>query len=97
MKKYDVIVVGAGPAGSLTARYAAKNGADVLMIEKRQEIGSPVRCGEAISKRWFDDVGIKPDSKWISNEVEGAKIISPDGSCLYIDDRIAGREVGTVI
>ena len=33
---YDVVVVGAGPAGSLTARYAAVGGARTLMIEKRQ-------------------------------------------------------------
>lgn len=97
MKYYDVIVVGAGPAGSMTAKHAAKNGASVLLIEKRQEIGSPVRCGEAISKRWFKDVGIQPSSKWIANEVKGAKITSPDGSSLYIDEKIAGREVGTVI
>ncbi len=41
---YDVIVVGAGPAGSIAARTAARNGLDVLLIEKRQEIGDPVRC-----------------------------------------------------
>ncbi|HJX05072.1 MAG TPA: FAD-dependent oxidoreductase, partial [Thermoplasmata archaeon] len=49
MPEYDVVVVGAGPAGSMTAKWAAKSGARVLMIEKRQEIGSPVRCGEGIS------------------------------------------------
>lgn len=46
----DVLVVGAGPSGSMTSKWAAKNGAHVIMIEKRQEIGSPVRCGEGISK-----------------------------------------------
>ncbi|MFI5414800.1 MAG: FAD-dependent monooxygenase, partial [Candidatus Lutacidiplasmatales archaeon] len=30
----DVLVVGAGPAGSMTAKWAAKSGARVLMIEK---------------------------------------------------------------
>ncbi|MDR0198366.1 MAG: NAD(P)/FAD-dependent oxidoreductase [Methanomassiliicoccaceae archaeon] len=42
----DVLVVGAGPAGSVTARYAASKGVKVTMIERRQEIGVPVRCGE---------------------------------------------------
>ncbi len=97
MKDYDVVVVGAGPAGSVTAKYAAKAGASVLMIEKRQEIGSPVRCGEGVAGRWFEEVGIEPSDKWITNRVEGAKIVSPDGSTLYIDDRIAGKEVGVVL
>ena len=35
---YDVVVVGAGPAGSVAAKYAALNGAKVIMIEKRQDI-----------------------------------------------------------
>lgn len=42
----DVLVVGSGPAGSTTARYAAEGGASVLMIERRKEVGVPVRCGE---------------------------------------------------
>ena len=44
--KVDVLVVGSGPAGSVTARYAAQNGASVMMIERRPEVGVPVRCGE---------------------------------------------------
>ena len=42
----DVLVVGAGPAGSTTAEHAALNGAEVLLIEKRPVVGEPVRCGE---------------------------------------------------
>ena len=44
--KVDVLVVGAGPAGSSTAAQAALDGAEVLVIERRPEIGVPVRCGE---------------------------------------------------
>jgi len=40
-----VIVVGAGPAGSTAAEIAAGPGAEVLLVEKRMEIGSPVQCG----------------------------------------------------
>ncbi|WP_214083907.1 NAD(P)/FAD-dependent oxidoreductase [Methanoculleus sp.] len=42
----DVVVVGAGPAGSTAARYAAESGLDVLLIDKRKVIGVPVCCGE---------------------------------------------------
>ena len=41
---YDVIVVGAGPAGSTAAMYAAENGASVLLLDKKREIGSPIQC-----------------------------------------------------
>lgn len=40
---YDVIVVGAGPGGAIAAKVAAENGLRVLLLEKRQEIGAPVR------------------------------------------------------
>ena len=37
----DVLVVGSGPAGSTAARFAAQGGVDVIMIDKKSEIGSP--------------------------------------------------------
>ena len=48
--KYDTVIVGSGPAGSVTARFAAESGAKVLMVERRSEVGVPVLCGEGISK-----------------------------------------------
>jgi digeranylgeranylglycerophospholipid reductase len=42
----DVLVVGAGPAGSCVARELAEKGIDVLAIDRRREIGYPVQCGE---------------------------------------------------
>ncbi len=44
--KVDVVVVGAGPAGSSAAEHAALGGAQVLILEKRPKVGVPVRCGE---------------------------------------------------
>ncbi len=94
---YDVVVVGAGPAGSMTAKWAAMGGAKVLMIEKRQEIGSPVRCAEGISKWWLPEVGIRVDPKWAAREVRGAKIVSPSGHTFLVDEKQAGNEVGWVV
>jgi digeranylgeranylglycerophospholipid reductase len=94
--KTDVLVIGGGPAGSMTAKWAAKHGAKVLMIEKRQEIGSPVRCGEGMSKDWLEDVGIKP-GRWVNLEVEGARIYSPSEQVYEINEKNAGNEVGYVV
>ncbi|MCL4317208.1 MAG: NAD(P)/FAD-dependent oxidoreductase [Candidatus Thermoplasmatota archaeon] len=95
--EYDVVVVGAGPSGSTAARYAAMNGADVLLVEKRQEIGSPVRCGEGVSMEIFKHVNIQPDPRWFVNQVTGARIFGPSGRHLLIDAKNAGDEVGAVI
>lgn len=46
MENVDILVVGSGPAGSTTARFAAESGASVLFIERRDQVGVPVRCGE---------------------------------------------------
>lgn len=97
MDDYDVVVVGAGPAGTSTARWAAENGARVLVVEKRQEIGSPVRCGEGISRSWLDSVGVRLDSRSVACEVKGAKIVAPNGTPFYLSEKMAGNEVGIVL
>src|SRR6266540_1347552 len=48
--RYDVIVVGAGPAGGTAARYAARRGLKVVLVDKRKEIGVPVQCGEYVAQ-----------------------------------------------
>lgn len=48
MFMYDVIVVGAGPAGSSAARTAAERGLEVLLVERELEIGVPDKCGEFV-------------------------------------------------
>ena len=49
--KYDVIVVGAGPAGSVAASTVARHGLSVLLIDKKQRIGEKPHCGEFIPKK----------------------------------------------
>jgi geranylgeranyl reductase family protein len=42
---YDVVVVGAGPAGTTAAMYAAQGGASVLLVDRKKDIGVPLQCG----------------------------------------------------
>lgn len=86
MKNYkcDVLVVGGGPAGSNAARYAAK-GADVLVIEKKKEIGSPVQCAEGVSQGLFEKLDMKQDSRYISTKIEFVKLIAPNGTVVRLD------------
>ena len=94
--RYDVIVVGAGPGGSMTAKTAAMEGLDVLLIEKRQQIGDPVRCAEGVNKVYLKEY-IEPDPAWISAEVKGSKIYSPDGTMVEMSEELSGAEVGYVL
>jgi len=96
-EEFDVLVVGAGPSGSTAARHAAAGGARTLMIEKRTEIGTPVRCGEGVAKRWLDEVGLEPSKAFIAHEVDGAKVVAPDGTTLVVDEARAGNECGYVL
>jgi len=55
-KKCDVLVVGAGPVGSVFSYVAAKNGLDVLMVDRKNEVAAPLRGGEAVSKLLFEEL-----------------------------------------
>jgi len=50
---YDIVVVGAGPAGSSAAKAAAQKGAKVLLIDRRQRVGVPVQCAEFVPQWVF--------------------------------------------
>jgi digeranylgeranylglycerophospholipid reductase len=94
--KYDCVIVGSGPAGTVTARFAAEAGAKVLIIERRAEIGVPVLCGEGISRK-IDDWGIIKGTRWIAGKMEGARIYSPDGTCVTVSAKFGGDETGYVV
>lgn len=86
---YDVIVIGAGPAGSMAARFAAEKGVSVLMLEKDRDVGYPVRCGEAISKAGVEEF-ITPDEKWITAHISKFSLNAPDGTECIIEFGDAG-------
>ena len=88
--EYDIVVVGAGPGGSIAARTAAEE-CDVLLIEKRQEVGSPVRCAEGVLKSALLEFA-HPDKKWISSCIRGYRIFAPDGTMLEVSAETMGIE-----
>jgi len=79
------VVVGAGPAGSMAAKYASKGGASVLLIEAHQEVGKKA-CTGLISTRALNECEIGL-GRWIKNRIRGAFIYSPDGAGITVDGK----------
>lgn len=80
---YDAIVVGAGPSGSVAATTLARGGLRVLMIEKRQEIGAPVRCAEAVGETMTSEY-IPISERWINARISQYAIKNEDGVAVTV-------------
>ena len=68
----DVIVVGAGPAGSRYARRAAEDGLDVLAFEQGT-IGEPLACSGHVSTDVLEYVPEDDREALLQNEIRGAR------------------------
>ncbi|UCE29680.1 MAG: NAD(P)/FAD-dependent oxidoreductase [Candidatus Bathyarchaeota archaeon] len=85
MKKFDVIVVGAGTGGCIAAKTVADAGFKVCLIDrkKREEVGDKV-CGDAIGKHHFDNLELDyPVEDELEREMVGIKIYSPDMETVF--------------
>ncbi|MBR5753062.1 MAG: FAD-dependent monooxygenase, partial [Clostridia bacterium] len=91
MNKRQVIIVGAGPGGSTTAFYLAKQGIDVLMLD-RAAFPRHKPCGDVqiISNfHVFEDMGIMDDIKRVGQEDHGLVLIESTGEELYLESKTA--------
>lgn len=66
----DVVIVGAGPAGSYLGYLLSQKGFDVLNLEEHHEIGRPVECTGVVTRRVLNYV--KTES--IANRIHGAYV-----------------------
>ena len=82
MQQYqcDVLIVGAGPAGSMAAKTAAENGVDVIFIEEHKVPGSPVFCGEGLSIGGIKHGGLEPVEPYVCQQISTARVVAPNGS-----------------
>jgi len=76
----DVLVVGAGPGGSMAARTAAENGVDVIFIEEHPVAGIPVYCAEGLSIGGIVDGGLEAVPPYVSQQITKARIVAPNGN-----------------
>ena len=82
MKEYrcDILVIGAGPAGSSAALSASSRGLNLLLIDGKQFVGKPVRCAEYIPKQLLGELDIKKD--FIVQPVSRMKTFMPGGDVI---------------
>ncbi len=75
---YDILVVGAGPAGLLAAEEAARAGASVLVIEEDAEVGRPDHCAGLLSRKGLERLA-GDATFFIESEIRGARFFTPSG------------------
>lgn len=80
----DLLVVGGGPAGSMAALAAARRGLRVRILEKRRTVGEPVQCAEGVSRFALESNGLRPDSRFVRQEIRGAQAVMPNGKRFVI-------------
>ncbi|MBS2012422.1 MAG: geranylgeranyl diphosphate reductase [Deltaproteobacteria bacterium] len=88
-ERFDVVVVGGGPAGATAAHELAKKGHSVLLLDKAGRIKP---CGGAIPPRLVRDFEIPQEL--LCARIQGARMVSP--SKRVVDMPIEGGYVGMV-
>lgn len=79
---YDVVVIGAGPAGSRTARLLADRGYRVVILERDAAVGLPVHCTGVVSAECMQRYDI-PESLVIDS-IKSFVLRSPHGHAVDI-------------
>jgi len=78
MERYDVAVIGAGPAGSMAAKKAAEGDANVIILEEHPRAGWPVQCAGLLGVRAIEESEL-PLATFAIRPVRGAFVVSPGG------------------
>ena len=83
----DVAVVGAGPAGSCAAYESSKAGFRTIVLEEDRTVGVPIQCGEGLSAKAFENLGIQPQDSFVARRIGRFVLYFPDGSSAGIRTR----------
>lgn len=74
--EFDVLIVGAGPAGAMTACEIAQENLNVLMIDRKKEAGIPVQCAEYVPGLISREVSINHNA--IASEIKKLMVYFPN-------------------
>lgn len=79
----DVVVAGAGPAGSVAARDIARRGFRVMLLEEHAQVGAPVHCSGLVTPRTLEAAGVA-EQDVVVNRIRGAIVHSPLGKQVVV-------------
>ena len=80
---FDIVVVGAGPAGSSAAHEAARNGSSVVLLEKESVVAETVRTSGVTWIKDAQSFGIPEDCY---NPIKNYSFCSPSNTVTISDD-----------
>lgn len=75
--EYDVLVVGAGPAGLTAAQRLSEQGWSVAVLEEHAQIGNPVNCSGVLGVEAFERFHLP--SELIRHSLSSLEFVSPRG------------------
>ena len=81
-----ILVVGGGPAGSLSA--ISLRGHEVVILEEHQSAGFPVQCAGLVSDDCYRLIRRYSDCK--VKRVRGMVVFSPGGKCAELEGKSGG-------
>src|SRR4030095_4740665 len=82
MSRFDLLIVGAGPAGSFAAELLAQGGAKVVLFDGRPE-GEPKACGGGVTSK-----GLRAWPQLLNavgRTIDELDLYSPSGKKLHLE------------
>ncbi|UCG30933.1 MAG: NAD(P)/FAD-dependent oxidoreductase [candidate division WOR-3 bacterium] len=84
-RRYDVVVIGAGPVGSFTAYQLAERGLKVCLIDKKERIGEDSICAGVIGREAFERYDLPADT--VLSSINSVSFFSPFGQRLEYEQK----------
>lgn len=90
---FDAVIVGAGTSGLSAGAALEKAGKRYIILDKKQEIGLPVRSTGAVSLEWVNRIGMPTDSSIVASGIKAMSFRTDTGKHI---DMSFDRNVGLV-
>lgn len=81
---YDAIVIGAGTGGLSAGASLKEGGANYIILDKKEEIGLPVRSTGAVSMEWVKRIGMPTDNSIVRSMINAIKFQTDTGKSISL-------------